>query len=580
MKKFFFVFILVFSSGFIYAQSSDSLSVEQLLSKGRYTKVVDLLSVRDTLSDKEHYQLGTAFLNLMKYREALIHFSKAVRSDAQNTDYLFMMANVDELMGRPILAKYFYDRVLKIDSTFYTAKLKLANVLMDIKNYAKAAKLYGELAEKDSLNDYLIRRLSICKIKNRDTTAALNLLNRIFKAGTYNSKSALLLAKIYFSKEEYDSAIAVMNAALKRDKMDMELNRFAAEVYFKLKRYRSAITKYLQSVTFGDSTAEVYQKLGLSYYSLANSGSLKKGESSEKFLENAFETLTISDELDGKNPITAMYLGLIYKDKKDYKSAMEYFELALEVGNDPVFNGVVDTSIIYNAGLSAYNGKLWNKAIEYLGKAKDMGYGGGATYVLLKNAYLEKGDTLTGLKVLQEGFHKNPTDKTIIFELINYYLLVEDNSQAAIDYINKALEQDTSNASLYFAKGLALDKLGKHDEAIQAYKLSIAKDPNYLNAYYNLGAMIFNDGVTKFNKCNEIMDNEKFKECVAEADKIFKESLPYLEKAHELDPKEINTLETLKVLYYRLHMYDKRDQIVKELEAIKNASGNNQEQQK
>ena len=331
MKKFFFVSILVLSCRFVYGQNSDSLSVEQLLTKGRYTKVVDLLSAKDTLSDKEHYQLGTAFLNLMKYRKALIHFSKAVRSDAQNTDYLFMLANVDELMGRPILAKYFYDRVLKIDSTFYMAKLKLANVLMDIKNYIKAAKLYGELAEKDSLNDYLIRRLSICKIKNRDTTTALNLLNRIYKAGTYNSKSALLLAKIYFSKEEYDSAITVMNAALKRDKMDMELNRFAAEVYFKLKRYRSAITKYLQSVTFGDSTAEVYQKLGLSYYSLANAGSLKKGESSEKFLENAFETLTISVELDGKNPITAMYLGLIYKDRKDYKSAIKYFEKALNL---------------------------------------------------------------------------------------------------------------------------------------------------------------------------------------------------------------------------------------------------------
>ena len=175
---------------------------------------------------------------------------------------------------------------------------------------------------------------------------------------------------------------------------------------------------------------------------------------------------------------------------------------------------------------------------------------------------------------MKEGFNKNPTDKAVIFELINYYLLVEDNSQAAIDYINKAMSQDPENASLYFAQGLALDKIGKHDEAIAAYKQSIEKDPKYLNAYYNLGAMIFNDGVNKFNKCNEIMDNEKFKECVKQADEIFKESLPYLEKAHELDPKEINTLETLKVLYYRLHMYDKRDQIVKELEAIKSASGN------
>ena len=303
-------------------------------------------------------------------------------------------------------------------------------------------------------------------------------------------------------------------------------------------------------------------------------------------LKKAWESYQKAIQLDEKKKIQKtieIYLPMLNADfinaaveefkKKEYKSAMEYFDYALKVGEDPIFNGAVDTSIIYNAGLSAYNGKIWNKAIEYLTKAKDMGYGGGAAYVLLKNAYLEKGDTLTGLKVLQEGFDKNPTDKSIIFELINYYLLVEDNSQAAIDYIDKAMQQDPGNASLYFAKGLALDKLGKHEEAIEAYKKSIEKDSTYLNAYYNLGALIFNDGVTKFNKCNEIMDNEKFKECVTKADEIFKESLPYLEKAHELDPKELNTLETLKVLYYRLHMYDKRDKIVKELEAIKNSSG-------
>ncbi len=303
-------------------------------------------------------------------------------------------------------------------------------------------------------------------------------------------------------------------------------------------------------------------------------------------LKKAWENYQKAIQLDEKKKIhksIEIYLPMLNADfinaaveefkKKEFKSAMEYFDYALKVGEDPVFNGIVDTSIIYNAGLSAYNGKIWNKAIEYLTQAKDLDYGGGAAYVLLKNAYLEKGDTLTGLKVLQEGFEKYPTEKTIIFELINYYLLVEDNSQAAIDYINKAMQQDPENASLYFAKGLALDKLGKHEEAIEAYKQSIEKDPTYLNAYYNLGALIFNDGVTMFNKCNEIMDNEKFKECVKQADEKFKESLPYLEKAHELDPKEINTLETLKVLYYRLHMYDKRDKIVKELDEVKNTSG-------
>jgi len=317
----------------------------------------------------------------------------------------------------------------------------------------------------------------------------------------------------------------------------------------------------------------------------------------KKLVENpvvkAYENYQKAIKLDEKGRITKtieIYLPMLnndfinmgvkaFQDQK-FEEAMKAFEYALKVGQDKVFGGVVDTSLIYNAGLAAYNGKLWDKSIEHISKAIDMNYGGSAAYILLKNAYLEKGDTLAGKKALQAGFDKYPTDKNIIFELINYYLLIENNSQAALDYIRKGLEKDPENASLYFAEGLALDKIGKHQEAIRAYKESIARDSTFLNSYYNLGALIFNDGVNMFNECNKIMDNDKFKACVAQADKKFKESLPDLERAHELDPKEINTMETLKVLYYRLHMYDKRDQIIKELEAVKSGTGTGGEEKK
>ncbi|HHJ10551.1 MAG TPA: tetratricopeptide repeat protein [Bacteroidetes bacterium] len=313
----------------------------------------------------------------------------------------------------------------------------------------------------------------------------------------------------------------------------------------------------------------------------------------ENSLVKAYESYQKAIKLDEKGKISKtieIYLPMLnndfiqmgvksFKDQK-FEDAMKAFEYALKVGQDKVFGGVVDTSLIYNAGLAAYNGKLWDKAVEHLSKAIQMNYGGSSAYILLKNAYLEKGDTLSAKKTLQLGFDKYPTERNIIFELINYYLLIENDSKAALDYIRKGLEKDPENASLYFAEGLALDKIGKHQEAIQAYKESIARDSTFLNSYYNLGALIFNDGVNMFNECNKIMDNEKFKACVAKADEKFKESLPYLERAHKLDPKEINTMETLKVLYYRLHMYDKRDQIVKELEAVKSEAGTGGEEKK
>jgi len=330
-----------------------------------------------------------------------------------------------------------------------------------------------------------------------------------------------------------------------------------------------------------------YYVKGRILQSIAESKDPKIKNTVDDPLIKAFDSYQKANKLDEKGRIEKtieVYLPMLNNDfiqkavqefqNKEYKASMESFDYALKVGKDKVFGGVVDTSLIYNAGLAAYNGKLWDDAIDYLTKAKDMEYGGGTTYVLLKNSYLEKEDTAGGLKVLQEGFNKHPADKTVIFELINFYLLTVKDSQAAMDYINRALKQDPENTSLYFAKGLAMDKLGQHDSAVAAYKVSISKDSTFLNSYYNLGALIFNDGVAMFNKCNKIMDNEKFKKCVDSADIKFRKALPYLERAHVLDPKEVNTMETLKVLYYRLHMYNKRDKIIKEINALKGGGSN------
>ncbi len=359
------------------------------------------------------------------------------------------------------------------------------------------------------------------------------------------------------------------------------------------------LEKALQTVEIAEKNPKTanwyktYYAKGRVLQAIAESKDPKVKKLVENPLVKAYENYQKAIKLDEKHKIAKtieIYLPMLnndfinmgvkaFQDQK-FEDAMNAFEYALKVGEDKVFGGVVDTSLIYNAGLAAYNGKLWDKSIQHISKAIDMNYGGSAAYILLKNAYMEKGDTLAAKKTLQEGFDKYPTDKNIIFELINYYLLIENDSQAALDYIRKGLEKDPENASLYFAEGLALDKIGKHQEAIKAYKESISRDSTFLNSYYNLGALIFNDGVNMFNECNKIMDNDKFKACVAQADEKFKESLPYLERAHELDPKEINTMETLKVLYYRLHMYDKRDQIVKELEAAKNSAGTGGEEKK
>ena len=47
---------------------------------------------------------------------------------------------------------------------------------------------------------------------------------------------------------------------------------------------------------------------------------------------------------------------------KDFNGAVNNFEYALKVTDMPLFEGQIDTAIIYNAGIAAQNVKKWEKA--------------------------------------------------------------------------------------------------------------------------------------------------------------------------------------------------------------------------
>ena len=68
-----------------------------------------------------------------------------------------------------------------------------------------------------------------------------------------------------------------------------------------------------------------------------------------------------------------------------------------------------------------------------------------------------------------------------------------------------------------------------------------------------------------FLKANDIMDVNKYTAAIEEAMAVFAKGLPFMEKAYELNPKDINTLTSLKELYYRLKQTDKYEKISKEL---------------
>jgi tetratricopeptide (TPR) repeat protein len=236
---------------------------------------------------------------------------------------------------------------------------------------------------------------------------------------------------------------------------------------------------------------------------------------------------------------------------------------------------VIDTLIIYYTGLTANESKNYDDAITYFQKAADLKYKEPGLYNNLYKAYLAKGDSTKAFNSLKQGFAAYPENVGILIEIINYYLITNE-SQAALEYLEKAKKNDPGNKSFYFADGTLYDKIGNMDKAVESYKKAIELDPNYFDAYFNLAVVYFNNAVKLTEVANSELDNKKYLDKKTIADEEFKKVIPHMEKAYEIAKASPDgatnmrsALETLKTLYYRLKMTDQLDRVNKLLQDLK-----------
>ena len=250
-------------------------------------------------------------------------------------------------------------------------------------------------------------------------------------------------------------------------------------------------------------------------------------------------------------------------NEKAYDKALILFESSVGYKKEL---GVIDTLGISNCGIAAMGAKNYNKAVEIYSVLAQFGGKNGATnYLSLGKAYKALNKQDEAVKTYQEGRAKYPDDAILITEELNIYL-VQGKDAEAMNMLKMAIEKDPSNAQLQFASGVTFDRLGKKAESEESYKKAIAIKPDYFDAYYNLGALYFNQAKELLDKANAEKDDKKYQAGKKIADSAFASALPYLEKAHQLDPNDVSTMISLKGLYAQLNEMDKFNDIKKKLE--------------
>ncbi|MDO9153791.1 MAG: tetratricopeptide repeat protein [Paludibacter sp.] len=256
-------------------------------------------------------------------------------------------------------------------------------------------------------------------------------------------------------------------------------------------------------------------------------------------------------------------------DKKKYAETVNAFEIYLGIPKLPMMNNEIKLDstyfmIKYYTGIAAANAGNHDKAILYYEDLKDDGYEELTVHQLLYDEYLKRKDTVNFVKTLKAGFEKFPSEAWFLQNLINYYIY-SGQTQAALVYLNSAIDREPNMAQYQYVKGNLAESMGKLDEARAAFDRAIELDNTIADAYAGIGRLYFNKAVKMADEANDIKDLKLYNAAKKKADGVFDESRPYFKKAAELKPDEIEYKRTLKTLYYRLRMNKEFEAIEKEL---------------
>jgi tetratricopeptide (TPR) repeat protein len=245
--------------------------------------------------------------------------------------------------------------------------------------------------------------------------------------------------------------------------------------------------------------------------------------------------------------------------KREYEKALRAFEHALLISNSSLVNTRIDTGLVYNTALAAFESKSWEKAIGYFTGLHEDRHAP-STSLLLYQSHLSAGDTASAEDVLLEAVKIYQYDEQLVSYLINH---LTDNGRAelALEILEDAIAQRPDEYRFHWSKGLILQRLGRPEEAIESFLAATDLTGSEAKLFYHLGVIYYNLGVDLREKSMKIFDNAEYQQVKMASEERFAEAVKWLEKSYELDPSDEKTVSRLRQLYYQLQMKEKGESL-------------------
>jgi tetratricopeptide (TPR) repeat protein len=423
-----------------------------------------------------------------------------------------------------------------------------------------------------------------------------------FSVSVFAQKKELKVAEKSFKKKEYVATLDQLKVvepllAEANDKLKEKYFYLKAESFYnRAKKIKPANAKSKgknkknkkTKVVVEDDTKNIknLEAAGLAYQELI---AFEKKAELKKYLKQAESNLS-------KVVQRFANLGSRQYKEKEYKEAGSQFEMVYAFSKR-------DTSYLDNAALCAFYTKDYDRSIQFYKELLGLGYTGISTQyrakstinddymyfgskkemdkqVIMKTvtqpevyqtesrtgdiaknialSYIAKGDKQAALDAIAEAKKSFPNDYTLVISEANIYYKL-GNNEKFLAGLKEAIAIKPNDAQLYYNVGVLTLEQGYGEEAIKAFTKATELRPDFADAYSNIGVAILERTKPIVDEMNENLSNFKKYDALNIIQKeVYKDALPFFEKALELKPKNDSTLTTLLGLYELLEMYDKQ----------------------
>jgi tetratricopeptide (TPR) repeat protein len=348
----------------------------------------------------------------------------------------------------------------------------------------------------------LNRKITIPVLLTLFTTSFAFCQSEVFKPVVNNLalyKQKKDLKYLTASKKSVDSLFTTH-----ADSLDIQKNVYRALVNSTI-LYVDSLNTLKQPATLFSQTVELVDKI------LANkkSGSYQdqldyiKRCLANVYIRQGFEYMKTSDFLNAEK---------VFLKARKYVPSFKKLDFYIAYSNNKLGN-LQDAAKYYNNLIDADTAK-----VEYIEAAA--------------NIYTSIGDTVKALDAIKKGRKRFPNDKLLLLNEANIY-----NNQKQYSLLAPLLQPLLSNypnsADVNFVAANCYDNLNQYKSAENCYLKAIDLNSSAYEPVYNLGLLYFKESLTPSpDKVNEA-----------------RLAAVFLEKANEILPNDIKTLQVLQLIY-------------------------------